>query len=117
MKVNEVMTRGVEAISSGATLEEAAKKMATRNVGFLPVVDEGKVAGVLTDRDIVIRAVSERLRPEMTRVRSVMTHHPICCYEDQTITEVSLLMEKNFIRRIIVLDRDEKLAGIVHKGR
>ena len=111
--VSEEMTRGVETISPAATLEHAAKQMKAHNVGILPIVDGDDVVGVVTDRDIVLRAVSERMRPEMTRVREVMTPKAIACYEDQDITEASLLMEKNLVHRLIVLDRNEKLVGIV----
>ena len=111
--VREVMTFGVETISLAATLEQAAKKMKEHNVGILPVVEDEELQGVVTDRDIVLRAVSERLRPEMTRVREVMTPQAISCYEDQSITEASLLMEKHLVHRLIVLDRNEKLVGIV----
>ena len=111
--VREVMTFGVETISLAATLEQAAKKMKEHNVGILPVVEDEELLGVVTDRDIVLRAVSGRLRPEMTRVREVMTPKAISCYEDQSITEASLLMEKHLVHRLIVLDRNEKLVGIV----
>jgi CBS domain-containing protein len=111
--VAEVMTRGVEVISPEATLQAAAKKMRSSNVGILPVVEEEAVAGVLTDRDIVLRAVSEALRPEMTRVRSVMTPKPIFCYEDQDISQVALLMEKHLVHRLMVLDRRYRLVGVV----
>ena len=113
LTVRKVMTYGVETISPAATLEEAAKKMKEYNVGILPVVENEGVVGVVTDRDIVLRAVSERLRPEMTRVRDVMTPEAIFCYEDQSITEASLVMEKHLVHRLIVLDRNEKLVGIV----
>jgi CBS domain-containing protein len=113
VKVSEIMTRGVEKISPAATLEQAAKEMKDRNVGILPVVDNDKVVGVLTDRDIVLRAVSSRLRPEMTRVRDVMTKGDIVCYEDQDIVAASLTMEKNLVHRLVVLDRNEKLVGMV----
>ena len=111
--VSEVMTRGVETISPAATLEHAAKQMKAHNVGILPIVDGDDVVGVVTDRDIVLRAVSERMRPEMTRVREVMTPKAITCYDDQDITEASLLMEKHLVHRLIVLDRNEKFVGIV----
>jgi CBS domain-containing protein len=111
--VREVMTFGVETISLAATLEQAAKKMKEHNVGILPVIEDEELLGVVTDRDIVLRAVSERLRPEMTRVREVMTPQAISCYDDQSITEASLLMEKHLVHRLIVLDRNEKLVGIV----
>ena len=113
IKVSEVMTWSVETISSGATLELAAKKMKEHDVGILPVVDDGKLVGVVTDRDIVVRAVFERLRPEMTRVRDVMTPKTVSCYADQEVTEASVLMERNLVHRLTVLDRNQKLVGIV----
>jgi CBS domain-containing protein len=107
------MTRGIEKISPAATLEEAAKQMKAHNVGILPVVDGEEIIGMITDRDIVVRAVSERLRPEMTRVRQAMSPKASFCYEDEDIAAASLLMEKNLVHRLIVLDRNEKLVGIV----
>jgi CBS domain-containing protein len=113
VKVSEVMTCCVERISPAATLEQAAKQMKDHNVGLLPVVDGDKLVGVVTDRDIVLRAVSERLRPEMTRVRDVMTPRAIFCYYDQDLAAASLVMEKNLVHRLVVVDRDENLVGIV----
>jgi CBS domain-containing protein len=107
------MTCGVERISEAATLEQAAKQMKAHNVGILPVMDGEIVVGVLTDRDIVLRAVSERLRPEMTRVRNVMTGGAIFCYSDESVSDASSVMENNLIHRLIVLDRQERLVGIV----
>jgi CBS domain-containing protein len=113
MKVHEVMTLGIEAVSPGATIEFAAKKMMNRNVGFLPVLDSDKVIGVVTDRDIVLRAVSAGMRPAMTTVGQVMTKKPLAVYDDQTISEASLVMEENFVHRLLVLDRQQRLVGIV----
>jgi CBS domain-containing protein len=111
--VRDVMTCVIEKISPEATLEQAGKLMKTHNVGILPVVEGDDVVGVLTDRDIVLRAVSERMRPEMTRVREIMTPKAIFCYQDEDIVEASRLMENNLIHRLIVLDSNEKLVGIV----
>jgi CBS domain-containing protein len=113
MKVYEVMTRGIETVSSGVTLELAAKKMLSRNVGFLPVVDSERVIGVVTDRDIVLRAVAAGLRSQMTTVGQVMTKRPLTVYDDQTLSDASLAMEKNFVHRLLVLDRQGRLVGIV----
>jgi CBS domain-containing protein len=113
MKVYEVMTRGIETVSPAATLELAAKKMLSRNVGFLPVVESEKLIGVVTDRDIVLRAVSAGLRPYMTTVAQVMTKKPLTVYDDDTLTEASLVMEKHFVHRLLVLDRQKRLVGII----
>lgn len=111
--VSDVMTQGVETISAAATLEHAAKMMKLHNVGILPVLESDEVVGVLTDRDIVIRAVSQRLRPEMTRVREVMTPVAIFCYDDQDVVEASLLMERHLVHRLVVMNRNEKFVGLV----
>ena len=113
MDIHQVMTRGVETVSPGATLEFAAKKMLARNIGFLPVIESEKVVGVVTDRDIVLRAVSAGLSPHMTTVREVMTKTVISCRDDQTLTEASLAMEKNLVHRLVVFDQPGRLVGIV----
>jgi CBS domain-containing protein len=113
MKIREVMTRGVETISPGETLEAAARKMLHRNVGFLPVMEFEKVVGVVTDRDIVLRAVSAGLPPHMATVRQVLTKTALAVYEDQTLTDASLKMEQNLVHRLLVLDRQDRLVGIV----
>ena len=76
-------------------------------------MDGDNVVGIVTDRDIVLRAVSARLRPEMTRVRDVMTGRAISCYADQDIAEASLIMEKKLVHRLVVLDRNQKFVGIL----
>jgi len=113
MKVREVMTRGIETVSPGETLEAAARKMLLRNVGFLPVMESEKVVGVVTDRDIVLRAVSAGLRPHMTTVHQVLTKDVLAVYEDQSLTDASLIMEKHLVHRVLVLDRQDRLVGIV----
>jgi CBS domain-containing protein len=113
MNIYQVMTRGVETVSSGETIGRAAKKMETLNIGFLPVVDSGKVIGVVTDRDIVTRAVSAGLNPHMTTVRQVMTSKAITCGDDESLSEAALVMERNLVHRLVVLDRQERLVGVV----
>jgi CBS domain-containing protein len=113
MKVTELMSRTLVTVSSGETLQQAGTKMRMTDVGILPVVEDGKIIGVLTDRDIVLRAVSNGLRPHMTTVREVMTRNAISCYEDQTIIDASMLMEKHRVRRIFVLDRNEAPVGVI----
>ena len=113
MKIHEVMTRGIETVSSAATLEAAGKIMQNRNIGFLPVVDSEKLEGVVTDRDIVLRAVAAGLRPAMTTVRQVMTKRALTVYDDETLADASLVMERNLVHRLVVLDRHGRLVGVV----
>ena len=87
MKVNEVMTRSAECTRPDATLHEAAERMKALNVGSLPVCDNDRLVGMVTDRDITVRATAEGLPPTLGRVRDVMTPDVIYCFEDQDIGE------------------------------
>ena len=113
MKSKEIMTQNVETVAPDMTLKECAEKMKRRNVGILPVVEGKKPIGVVTDRDITLRAVAEGADVNKTKVRDVMTREPYIVYEDQTINEACELMEKNKIRRLIVLNREGALAGVL----
>ena len=117
MKVRDIMTAGVECIQPTGTLREAARMMKDLNVGPLPVCgDNDRLVGMITDRDIVIRAVAEGDDPDATPVSSVMTPKILCCYEDQDISEAARLMEKHQVRRLAILNRDKRLVGIVSLG-
>jgi uncharacterized membrane protein/CBS domain-containing protein len=117
MQVREVMTRGVECIHPGASLQEAARKMRECGVGSLPVCgDHGRLVGMVTDRDMTVRAVAEGLDPWTTRVRDVVTPQVVHVREDQDVTEAARLMKGHGIRRVVVLDRGGRLAGIVSLG-
>jgi CBS domain-containing protein len=110
------MTPGVECIGPDDTLQEAARRMRQLDVGPLPICDNDRVAGMLTDRDITIRAVAEGLDPKTTKVRDVMTRDVITCFEDDDIEEAERLMQEKQVRRILVLNRDKRLVGIVSLG-
>jgi CBS domain-containing protein len=111
------MTPGVECTQPSATLREAAEKMRDLDVGPLPVCGEDdRLAGMVTDRDIAIRAVAEGLDPKKTQVRDVMTPKIIFCFEDQDVSEAARLMEENQVRRLVVLNERKRLVGIVSLG-
>jgi CBS domain-containing protein len=117
MQVHDVMTGGVECASPNATLQEAARRMRELDIGPLPVCgDNDRLVGMLTDRDIVVRAVAEGHDPKTTRVRDVMTPSVIYCFGDQDVTDAARLMKENQIRRLVVLNRDKRLIGIVSLG-
>ena len=117
MQVSELMTRDVECARANDTVQEAAEKMRDLNIGDLPVCgDDDRLVGMLTDRDVTTRAVSEGLDPWTCRVRDVMTPSIIYCHEDQDITEAAQLMKENQIRRLVVLDSNKHLTGIVSLG-
>jgi CBS domain-containing protein len=113
MKVSEVMNRDIATISSDANLVEAATAMRARNIGFLPVMEGGKVVGVLTDRDIVVRSIYEDQSPSSTKVHEVMTATSIWCYEEDVLTDAAKLLSGHHIRRLLVFDRDKKLVGLL----
>lgn len=113
MRVRQVMSPDVQVVTSEATMTEAAKLMRREEIGFLPVVDNAAVIGVVTDRDLVIRGMSEGLNPNLTAVSEVMTHALIWCYADEVLTVAAELMEGSHIRRLLVLDMDKRLVGML----
>jgi CBS domain-containing protein len=117
MFVKEIMTGNVTCIRPDTLLEEAARKMRDLNVGPLPICgDDDRLAGIVTDRDITVRAVAEGKNPRTTRVREIMTPGVVYCFEDQDVTEAARLMEEKKIRRLVVLNRSKRLVGIVSLG-
>jgi CBS domain-containing protein len=116
MQLKDIMTRDVEVVHPNATLEEAAEKMKQLNVGPLPVCDGDRLVGMLTDRDVTVRATAAGRDPKTTRVREVMTDEVLYCFEDQDTNEAARVMEDKQIRRLVVLNRDKRLVGIVSLG-
>ena len=116
MKVKDVMTRAVEVVRPETTLQEAATKMKSLNVGSIPVTDGDRVMGIVTDRDIVVRGIAEGRDPRTTRVQDVMTHDVVSCTVDDDVKDVARLMKQHQIRRLVVVDDGKRLAGIVSLG-
>ncbi len=116
--VSEVMTRNVRSISPMENVQRAAALMNELNVGALPVCDGDRLVGMLTDRDITIRATADGKSPQATRVDQVMSTDVRWCFDDQPLDEVMGQMADSQIRRIPVLSHDEqhKLVGIVALG-
>lgn len=116
MLVKEIMTYGAEFIESHNTLFNAAQKMRDLNIGVLPVFEDGHVIGMLTDRDIAIRAVAEMRNPAKTLVKEVMTESVLAVTEDSTIENAARVMEENRIRRLLVKDSSGKVSGVISLG-
>ncbi len=117
MQVKEVMTRGVECISPTASLEEAARKMRDLDVGPLPVCgDNDRLVGMITDRDITVRAIAEGQNPKTARVQDIMTPDITYCFDDQDVSEAAQIMKEHQVRRLVVLNRDKRLVGIISLG-
>lgn len=107
------MTPNPEVVHSAALLHVVAVKMSKLGIGLLPVCQDDRVIGVLADRDITVRATAAGCDPMMIQVCDVMTTDVIYCFADQDITEVAKLMEAQQVRRLLVLNRDDRLVGIV----
>ena len=117
MKVKEIMTRQVEVIHPTDTLQTAAQKMKLYDIGFLPVYDGDELIGVVSDRDIILRALAEGLDPKVTVGREIVTSPVIFCYDDQSVDDAAHLMNDNQIRRLVVLSRDNKqMVGVISLG-
>jgi CBS domain-containing protein len=115
MELRDIMTRDVEVVSAGASLKEAAGKMKSLDVGLLPVCDGDRLQGIPTDRDITIRATADGRDPKKTKVTAVMSTDLAYCLEleEQEVEEAVSLMEARQIRRIPILNQDQRLVGIV----
>jgi CBS domain-containing protein len=116
MQLKKIMTPEVERLPKDASIHEVAQKMKTLDVGMIPVYDGDRLVGMVTDRDITLRVVAEARDATNTPAHAVMTPEVIYCFEDQTIEEAAQVMEKQQIRRLIVLNRDKRLVGIVSLG-
>lgn len=116
MKVKNLMTTGAECISSDASIQEAAQRMKNLDVGPLPVCESDRLVGFLTDRDIVIRGVCEGCDNTTTKVKDVMTRGIVCCFEDDSVEDAARTMQERQIRRLVVLDGNKRLVGILSLG-
>lgn len=116
MKIREIMTPDAQCIGPDETLVEAASLMRQLDVGVLPVCDGEEVVGMITDRDITIRAVAEGCDPNQSRVGEVMTPGTVFVYDDQSVDETVHILERHQIRRAPVMTREKKIVGIVSLG-
>lgn len=110
--VSDVMTEDVFLVRPEQTIAEAALLMREKDVGSVAVQSDDKLVGMLTDRDIAVRAVAENLAPG-TAVRDVMSREIKYCFEDQDVDEVASNMAELEIRRLPVVNRDKRLVGII----
>lgn len=116
MQIKEIMTPQVEYIHPDTTIKEAAAKMKQLNVGIMPVEENDRLVGMITDRDIAIRSSAEGQDPKTQKVRDVMTKKVVYCYEDDSVEQVGKIMQEHQIRRLIILNRNKRLVGICSLG-
>ena len=115
MKIRDFMTTEIETVTADQTAKEAAGFMLRADTGSIPVCDEGKVIGMITDRDIAVRGVAEGLGPD-TAVRELMSEKIVCARDDDEVSTVAQRMSEAQVRRLPVLNADGKLVGIVSLG-
>ncbi|MER5700523.1 CBS domain-containing protein [Micromonospora sp. NPDC020750] len=115
-RVSDVMTKQVVYLSAETTLDEAARVMQEADIGDVVVTDGASLAGMLTDRDIVVRAVAERSDPASTTIGSIVTREVVMIEQHATAGEAASLMRERGVRRILVCDNERKLVGIVSLG-
>lgn len=116
MQVSKLMTRQVELVAPDATLAELARRMRDEHVGALPVAENDRMIGMVTDRDIVVRGLADGADPAGTTAREVMSARMLYCYEDQEADEVARNMGEMHVRRLAVLNREDRLVGMVSLG-
>src|SRR3954447_9505952 len=115
MKISEVMTRDVQTVRPDHPVQQAASFMLSADAGSIPVTDGQRLIGMITDRDIAVRAIAKGYGPD-TPVRDVMTDEVICAREDDDVEDVASRMSEAQVRRLPVIDQDERLCGIVSLG-
>ncbi len=115
MKVSQAMTRDVRVANPDQTIRDVARTMAELDTGVMPVGENDRLVGMITDRDIAIRGVAEGKSPDAP-VREVMTPEVRYCFEDEDVTDVARTMSEQQVRRLPVLNRDKRLVGIISLG-
>jgi len=116
MLVKDIMTPHAEWIGANASLREVARKMREQDIGCLPVGDNDRLIGMITDRDICCRAVAEGLDPSAARAKDVMSKGITWCYDDQSDSEALALMEEKKIHHLPVLSRKKRIVGVLSLG-
>lgn len=115
-KVKDIMTKNPTIINKNVTLKNAAEKMRELDCGVLPVGEKDNVYGIITDRDIVIRAIAKGKPPESEQVESCMTSEVFFCNESDTLQQAADTMHKNQVSRLVVKDDNGKVCGILSFG-
>jgi CBS domain-containing protein len=116
MKIREIMTGNVECMSPQTDLMQVAHKMKSLDVGFIPICENDRLAGTVTDRDIVIRGLTSGRDINTCTARDVMTKEVFYCFEDDNVKDVAEQMREKEVRRMLILNQDKRLVGVVSIG-
>ena len=115
-QIKDVMTPNMKWMAPDSPVSQVAQQMRDMDVGFMPLAENDRMIGMVTDRDITVRAIAEGKNPENTPAREVMTAKTYYCYDDQDIEDVCNNMGEIQVRRLPVVNRDKRLVGIVSLG-
>ncbi len=113
MFVRDIMEREVVSVSGSSSVKDAAKKMRDNNVGTLAVLDDGRLIGLLNDRQIALKVIATGSDPDTMQVSEIMTRDPVTCPPDTDLFRASEIMGSRHFRRLPIVDKDNKLRGIV----
>lgn len=114
--IKDIMHKDVKVVSPDTLISEVAKKMLEHDCGSVIVGEDDRLIGIITDRDLTLRAVAEGHPPLETAAEHIMTEKILYCFETDEVTATALNMTKNKVRRLVVLDKDKRLAGIISLG-
>ncbi len=113
MKVKDIMSTKVESLLPTSSLRQAAREMSKFNIGSMPIIEDGKLLGIITDRDISVFAIAMGYAPQTTAVQKVMTKEVVTCFNDQELSDAAHIMEQQNIRRLAVIDHNNCLEGFL----
>jgi CBS domain-containing protein len=113
MKIKDIMTKEVKYINPNTTIKEAAHIMRDKDIGSLPVSENDQIIGVITDRDIAIRAIANGSDPQTETVKQIMTPKCLYCFEEDSVEDTAKNMAENQIRRLPVMNKEKRLVGII----
>jgi CBS domain-containing protein len=116
MKVQQLMSRNVQCIEPTTPIAKAAEKMRDLDIGFLAICENDRLVGTVTDRDITIRSVAQGRDPRLAPVQEIMSPSVFYCYEDDDVEHVAQYMQEKEVRRMLILNRQKNLVGIVSLG-
>jgi CBS domain-containing protein len=116
MKIREIMNQKVERADPTLPISKAAEKMRDLDIGFLPICENDKLIGTVTDRDITTKSVAQGRDPRLAPVSEIMRPEVFYCYDDQDVEEVARYMQEKEVRRMVILNRDKRLIGVVSLG-
>lgn len=116
MKIKDIMCKNVKLVKPETTLRQAAQLMREHKFGYLPVGENDRITGAITDRDIVVHGIAANHNPDETMVKKIMTENITYCFEDDDVKDAAVQMKTNQVRRLVVLNRHKRLTGVVSVG-